>query len=285
MEFTDLSRTSLDVLHDAFVDAFSDYVIPFQLSREQLAAMLERRGYDSALSVGAFDAGRLVAFTLNGIGSHMGLSTAYDTGTGVRPAHRGRRLTRAMFAWALERLGAEGIVQYLLEAITTNEKAVVIYRKLGFETVREFQCWQVSASEGSVIAPEWLRIQSATAVDWHQAGSFCDVFPSWQNSTASILRSRDRRTILHAEVDGQFVGFAALFPESGDLPQLAVHRDARLRGIGRSLLLHAARLSESGTLRVINVDDSSPGPNTFLRKLGARSTVRQFEMRRIIRSD
>lgn len=44
--------------------------------------MLPRRGYEPRLSFAVFDEGRIVAFTLNGIGLFNGVKTAYDTGPG-----------------------------------------------------------------------------------------------------------------------------------------------------------------------------------------------------------
>lgn len=280
MKFADLSNCSLEIIHDAFLDAFSDYVVPIQLSMEQLGSMLERRGYDPAISVGVFDGDRLVAFTLNGSGVHRGLLTVYDTGTGVRRSHRGQRLTRAMFEWVEKRLAPRRFGQYILEVITSNRRAGSIYEEIGFETVRELQCWHVRPTPDEQRPMAGVLIQISEDLDWNQARTFCDVLPSWQNSTDSIRRSRDARFLLRAEAGGAFVGYAVVFPASGDLPQLAVHPAWRRRDIGGSLLSHAASLSGSGELRVINVDDSVPGPRLFLQRRGGKAGVRQFEMRK-----
>src|SRR5688572_14356056 len=85
-----------DVLFRCFVEAFSDYIVPMKPGREQFAEMLQRRGYRPELSVGAFDDGTLVGFTLNGSGRWDGGAAAYDTGTGVVPSYRRRGLSKQM---------------------------------------------------------------------------------------------------------------------------------------------------------------------------------------------
>ena len=47
-----LSASDFDTVHAAFVDAFSDYVVPLSPTREQLAEMITRRGWVPEASVG-----------------------------------------------------------------------------------------------------------------------------------------------------------------------------------------------------------------------------------------
>ena len=72
-------------VHETFLEAFSDYLITFQLTREQLERHILLNAVDLNLSVGCFQDERLVGFTLNGFGMWGGKSTIYDAGTGVIP--------------------------------------------------------------------------------------------------------------------------------------------------------------------------------------------------------
>jgi GNAT superfamily N-acetyltransferase len=98
------------------------------------------------------------------------------------------------------------------------------------------------------------------------------VQPSWQNSTASIARAQSPHVVL-----GDADGYAIVFPENGDLAQLAVRPEARRRGIGRALLEEAAAVAGK-PLRIMNVDERDAGIAAFLEKAGAKRTVRQLEM-------
>ncbi|HUP62719.1 MAG TPA: N-acetyltransferase [Thermoanaerobaculia bacterium] len=173
-----LAARDFDAVHAAFLEAFSDYVVPFALTREQLEEMLARRGWVPEASAGVFDDARLVAFTLNGIDA----ARAYDTGTGVVPTHRRRGLGRAMLAETYPLLRERGCTEYVLEVLEQNEPAGALYRNAGFVETRRFQCWRLEggrpvrlpgADETSALHEEWWDIQ-----------------PSWQNSTRSIERAR-----------------------------------------------------------------------------------------------
>ena len=82
---------------------------------------------------------------------------------------------------------------------------------------------------------------------------------------------------------GDSDGYAILFPSTGDVPQLAVRRDARRRGIGTRLVETAAALAQK-PLRFINVDARDAGIAAFLDALGARRFVRQIEMEFVIQT-
>src|SRR5688572_6486329 len=131
-----LTHDDFESLHAAFLAAFSDYVVKFALTPEQLAEMLTRRGWVPEVSVGAFEDGTMVAFTLNGVEGDR----AYDTGTGVIPTHRRRGLGRALMERSFELL-SDRCSTYVLEVLEPNTKAAELYRAIGFEVVRTLQCW------------------------------------------------------------------------------------------------------------------------------------------------
>jgi ribosomal protein S18 acetylase RimI-like enzyme len=253
-----LAREDFDTLLAAFNEAFSDYVVPMKLTREQLEAMFTRRGWSPELSVGVFDDERLVAFTANG--SHG--DTAYDSGTGVVPSHRRRGLAKQMMEFLVPHLRAGGAKRYVLEVIESNIPAATLYRESGFTVTRRLQCWSFAGDAASTPEPSTATPNEA----WF------DVAPSWQNATHSVARSRDPHVIL-----GDADAFAILFPSNGDLPQLAVRPEARRRGLGTRLLREAAALAGK-PLRIMNVDDRQEGIARFLEAAGAQRTVAQWEM-------
>jgi ribosomal protein S18 acetylase RimI-like enzyme len=264
-----LTREDFDALHAAFLAAFSDYVVKFALTHEQLAEMLTRRGWVPGLSVGAFEDGSLVAFTLNCVEGDR----AYDTGTGVIPTHRRRGLARELMERSFELLG-DRCSTYVLEVLEPNAKAVELYRATGFEVVRTFQCWSYESSsrrvdESSSGIPRRLDDSTTGRLPF-------DVEPSWQNSNASIARAKAPRVIL-----GDENGYAIVFPDRGDLAQLVVHGDARRRGLGAQLL-EAAAQAAGKPLAILNVDESDAGIAAFLERAGAKRTVRQLEMVRAL---
>jgi len=225
-------------LHDAFGGAFSDYVVPFQPTPGALREMLTRRGWVPELSAGVFDGEQMVGFTANGFDG----ATAYDSGTGVVPSHRRRGVSRGMFEFLGPILRGAGASSYLLEVIETNAAAEALYRGLGFQETRRFDCWTYEGTGGR-------RMESGG----HVNEEWWDVEPAWQNSTASIRRAHDPHVVL-----GDERGYVVVFPNSGDVAQLAVAREHRRRGVGRELL-QAARAEAGRPLRFLNIDDRDDG--------------------------
>ena len=251
-----LTKDDFDALYAAFGEAFSDYVVPFAPTREQLLEMLTRRGWSPSLSAGVFDGDRMVGFTANGFDG----DTAYDSGTGVVPSHRRRGLSRTMFEWLAPRLRAAGATRYLLEVIETNHAAEALYRGMGFAETRRFDCYTYEGRS----APQF----GFTTVN----KEWWDVQPAWQNSSASLARARDPHVVI-----GDERGYAVVFPGNGDLAQLAVAREHRRRGVGRALLDAAAAVAGK-PLRILNVDDRDRGIAAFFEAAGARRIIRQIEM-------
>jgi ribosomal protein S18 acetylase RimI-like enzyme len=258
-----LGETDFDALVDAFNDAFSDYLVPFHVTAPQLREICARRGVVLELSPAFFDGSRIAAFTLNALGTWNGVPSAYDSGTGVTPSHRRHGLARQLLEASFPPLRAHGAEQMILEVLEPNERAVALYRALGFEITRKLDCWRYSGiaaldAEAREIAIDEVPVE------------YADVAPSWQNSIECLRRSGDGRRAI--AVDG---GYVIVHAATGDLAQLAVDPVRRRRGVGTRLLRHAAAIAAQ-PLRILNVDPSIRG---FLGAAGAERFIAQLEMR------
>ena len=258
-----LTAGDFDAVFDGFNLAFSDYQVPLTMTRDQLAEMMRRRGWVPEASVAAFEDGKVVAFTLNGVEGDRG----YDSGTGVAPTHRRQGLAREMMRRSCDLLRERGCTTYVLEVLEENHRAAELYRSLGFVERRRFQCWRYEAH-----SLPGAQAQREAPIDRAVDRDCWDVEPAWQNSTASIERAGDPHVLL-----GDEHGYAIVFPNSGDVPQLAVRRESRRRGVGTRLLQEAAEVAGK-PLRIMNVDDRDTGIAAFLERAGATLFVRQLEM-------
>lgn len=178
-----LANTNINELFNAFQQAFADYEL--QLNKNELSAMLKRRGFDPLLSFGAFDGEKLVSFTCSGVGHFYETPTAYDTGTGTLKDYRGRGLATQIFEYSLPHLKEVGIKNYLLEVLQHNTSAVSVYQKIGFKEQREFYYFK---SENNLSA---FTIRPIDISKYTNIPSFWDFEPSWQNSILSVNRSPD----------------------------------------------------------------------------------------------
>ncbi len=280
MEIKSLEHIDFDTLFRGFENAFSDYEISFD--KEEVRSMLIRRGYDSCLSFAAFVDNEIVAFTLNGIGRFNGIPTAYDTGTGTLKEYRGQGIAGKIFSHSLPFLREAGIRQYLLEVLQNNKKAINVYRKMGFVTTREFDCFRQNIAE--IRNPDASRpnttfrielIDGDAAID---AKTFCDFTPSWQNSFESIERGKSGLTCIGAFHFDRLVGYCVIDCITGDLTRIAVDRDFRRKGIASHLLRNAMSMMKTDFIKVLNIPADDSTLRSFLTDRNISLINRQFEM-------
>ena len=275
-----LDDTYFQSLYKVFIEAFSDYVVQFALTETQFRNHITLNGVDLNRTVGCFGDERLIGFSLNGFGDWHGRSTVYDAGTGVVPAHRRKGLSEAMFELMLQRFKADGIKQFLLEVVTSNTAATMLYEKLGFSTRRILALLQcddkITAPAGF---PQGIEIREITQPDWGLFIQFWDGQPSWQNSIEAITRNWKVKLMLGAWMGDKCVGYIVFSAKFGRVAQIAVDREFRNRGIGTALAKAMQTATAEGfSLQVINIDRSLENAIGFFRKLGFYERLNQYEM-------
>lgn len=280
IEIRSLEGITFERVYKAFESAFADYEI--SVDRIELASMLKRRGFNPALSFGAFVDDSIVAFTFNGIGKRSdGKLTAYDTGTGTVKEFRGQGLAKKIFTHSMPLLKEAGVENYLLEVLQHNEKALKIYKGLGFEILREFSFFnpkkQLVADRlsGDAAICTVVRLQ---ADDILPAQVFQDFSPSWQNDIQSIKRAGDDLVVLGAMAGSVLSGYCVFSPKSGDITQIAVDPVFRRKGIASTLLKQAIELIEPDVIKVINVEYPTPSLDAFLASKEINLAGKQYEM-------
>lgn len=278
-EYRTLADVNTEDIHRAFVDAFSDYQVKMDLPLWKLQNMLQRRGYVAEKSMGAFKDGMLVGFILNGCRMWADKLTIYDLGTGVIPEHRKKGLTTKLFQRVLEQLRAESVEQYLLEVIQQNTAAYELYSKKGFEISRTFSCYKLQKSQ---YKPQNVykvdKTAAFTEAKWTEMKKFWDFEPSWQNSVESVCAASEEFDFYTVSMEGNVVGYGIIERKTGDIPQIAVDRNHRNKGIGGSIMSVLVNCTEADQVAVLNVDDGSKVTKEYLCELGFEHYVDQYEM-------
>jgi len=278
-DYETLENTNMETIHKAFVDAFSDYQVKTDLPFWKFQQMLQRRGYEPKLSVGAFKNKELIGFILNGFRNLNGKPTIYDVGTGVIPEYRKQGITTKIFHTVTGILKERNVEQYLLEVLQVNTAAFELYRNQGFEIRRTFSCFRLAKdSYKPQTACKVEHVNGFTAHDWLKLASFWDFEPSWQNSIDSVNAVPDAFVYSVVRGDGNIVGYGVIDRKTGDIPQLAVDKGFRGKGIAGSILSDLINNTESQRIGVINVDDKSEAMKEFLCKSGFDNEVSQYEM-------
>ena len=268
MQITTLEGVPTDVIAEIFNQAFSDYLVPIQLTEEMLLEKMRAENTMPDHSAGVFQGGNLVGFILIGIDNGI----AYNGGTGVIPDCRGQNLTRRMYDFLIPLLDQKGIRKHLLEVLTENQRAVPVYRKIGFETVRTVSCFKGKIGNS---------LQSAVVIREIELDEIlpecCDFAPTYQNTIAAIVRGGTNK-VVGAFDAGSLAGFIVFAPETARIKHFGVVKTHRLCGIGKQLFQEVQSIAGEKMLSLINVDDRD-GSIVFLEKIGFEKTVSQFEMR------
>lgn len=274
--YNTLEHITIEELHKAFIEAFSDYQVRIDLPLWKFTQMLQRRGYCSELSIGAFDENRLIGFVLNGFRDWHGRKTVYDLGTGVIPDYRRQGITSAILKQIRKLLQEQKLEQYLLEVITTNTSAVQLYQKQGFELQREFTCYDMDKKDFSPHSV--CAVEQVNSIATEQLMDFWDFTPSWQNSSASIHALQEAFAYSVARIDNVIVGFGIIDRRTGDIPQIAVNKSHRRNGIGSSILADLVQQTAADKIGILNIDIGCESLNNFLKKSGFHYRIGQYEM-------
>jgi ribosomal protein S18 acetylase RimI-like enzyme len=267
-----LSDAHFTELYECFLSAFSDYEVDMRMPREQFQQRLARDGISLEISAGAFEGDRMIGFCLNALGDWQGKATAYDGGTGIVPGYRGRGIGKELFLFVEGKLKGAGVVQYLLEVLTSNVRAATLYRKLGFVESRRLAVFR---SDTRISRSHDFSIRDVEEPDWQLYQSFWDGYPSWQNSIAAVERAASDRKIIGAYVDEECAGYGVVFVPAMNLMQLAVSPSHRRVGIGSAVL---ASLENSKPLKINNIDEVLEGSLAFYKANGYKQVLGQYEM-------
>lgn len=276
-----LTSTSIEEIHEAFSRAFADYVEPFDLTKDQLQYMIERRGCDFNLSVGAFHEDKLVGLTLNGMGEWNGKRTAYDTGTGVVKEFRKQGIATKMFVESLPILKEHGISQYLLEVICENTSAFELYKKAGFKVVRNFDYFIAEKGNlkfGNKSISDEFSIREIEKPNWNLFKTFWEFNPSWQNSIDSINRKFEFFKTLGVFKKDELVGYGIIEKHTGDIPQFAIRKEYRRMKIGTVLLKELSAYGENKIIKFVNTESTYEPLKKFAENIEFPVGLGQYEM-------
>jgi ribosomal protein S18 acetylase RimI-like enzyme len=276
MEFKNLENIDIEELLSVFNHSFSDYMVPFHLTLEQLKSKINTEKIDRSLSVGAFQSGQMVSFILHAEKTEDGQRIVYNAGTGVIPDYRGQGLVRKMYDHILPVLQDRKADILTLEVLEENQTAVRAYTNLGFSIARKLLCFK-----GNIECTEKdsdILIQEIKIPQWEMFRSFWDIEPSWQNSVMVIEQMNEDCVILGAYKKEELVGYAVYNPLTRKIHQIAVDKKHRKRGIGTKLFEVIKQMSKEQAVSINNVDDASENTSLFLNAMGLKNWISQFEM-------
>ncbi|MUP45483.1 GNAT family N-acetyltransferase [Gramella sp. BOM4] len=277
MEFKTLKEVSIQELAGTFNEAFSDYLVPLQLTKEQLQNKLIADGIKPEHSAGAFQDEKLIGFILHGIGAYNNRLTAYNGGTGVIPDFRGNRITSQLYEFILPELRKKGIEQSVLEVITTNHKALKVYETIGFKTERELICFKAENINTAGSLSDSFKFIEPRKINYEELSKFSDWTPTWQNSWESIKRSENNLKLIQLEKNSNVVGYLIFNPENARIINFSIKQPYRRQGLMKFLFSEVSKRVEN-KMSLLNIDARATETINFLSGVGFKESIRQYEM-------
>ncbi|CAN5155267.1 hypothetical protein BH23BAC1_BH23BAC1_45320 [soil metagenome] len=276
-----LSPNDIPVMYEAFLLAFSDYAVNFNLSYEQFVnKFIHKLQINFRLSAGAFFGEQLIGFLFTSLGNYQNEYLAYNGGTGVIPEFRGRELTKRMYQYLLPGLLDEKVQKCCLEVITSNINAVKAYMSIGFRRTKLFHCFKLLPAQNQDLRSfSYNNIYPVANLDWNVVKTFADVSPSFLDSFDVLPGRLKNEKIIVSTENQQILGYAIYQPEIGRISQLAVKKEFRRKRIGTSLMAYIYDDSNEKNLTAINVQAEAKDLISYFKFLKFENQVDQYEMR------
>lgn len=280
LHIRNLRPLDLNDMYISFLDSFSDYEIPFRLTKEQFVRkFVEKLRIDFSLSAGAFDDEALVGFVFTAVNYYDEKLTAYNGGTGVRPAYRGQRTTARIYEYLIPLFRERRIRQCVLEVLTRNARAIQTYRSIGFRETQFFRCYRLEKEAMKVSSQATsLEIFTVSLPVWDTYDQFAEQTPSFLDSRLMVNQNLANETVIEAHHDSRCVGYAIYQPSFGRISQIGVHPAFRRKGIGSALMQYIYNGSLQKHLTVINVEKQAVATQRFFENLGFINQIDQYEM-------
>lgn len=180
-------------IYKAFMDGFSDYIIQFQFDEaafESIFFVREQNQPDR--SIVAYVDGMPVGVVLSGVANlDSGLRTRCG-GLAIAPGYRQLGIAQEL----MRRFDEQAKGTRLLEVIQGNDRAFSLYKKLGYEVVREIFYYQSVQVETSAT----LEMASMQTL-YDQSYVRCDHEPVWQQDARTTKQPAEAEVIRVKEGD------------------------------------------------------------------------------------
>ena len=273
-----LTGTPVEMIHEAFTDAFSEYEVKLDMPLAKLVEMMKTRDLNLDFSVGCFDGEKLVGFILTGYREIDGQKVCYDGGTGVIKAYQRKGIGEMMLKELLQLLKERGVSSFVLEVLENNTPAINLYEKYGFAKTRKLECFEIEKEKLRPVPDRGFGISVVNpAKTVENEERYCLFTPTWQNEIRSVTNVRENYSLVTLSCTSRVLCYGYVHKTKGDIPQIGILEEWKNWGLEAHLIVELAKHTVSEKLIVLNVEAGNYLVET-LHKLGFRNTVNQWEM-------
>lgn len=269
MHINSLSNTPLEAIVDCLLEAFKGYFVQLPSSVKYWEDRFRTARVDLNYSYGMFDGSQLVGFIINGIDDFYGKSTAFNTGTGVINAYRGKGIVDSLYEFAIPQFKKLGISSCRLEVITDNERAIKVYQRIGFNITRRLHCFKgvINNFDGNCHLKR-------TDIENSPAGFYNDEdLYSWDHTLDAIKASGENyRTYAVLNSGDDNLGYITINPGSGYVARIGKTNIGTFRDVIGAI----GKITNE--IKFNNLDETRIQLRENLIQAGLMNIIDQFEM-------
>jgi len=269
--FHDLSQVSLDSIVKCLLLAFDGYFVKMPEDPEYWRRRFVRSRVNWALSVGCSVQEDLVGFIIHGVDREGPDYLAFNTGTGVIPAHRGQNLVDQMYEFISPAMQESDVNFLRLEVITANHRAISVYRRLGFNihrTLYFYKLSQLMKSPSPSSSMDIMKKEDYICLDMRSPIDY-----AW-DQTDHAIQLAEIYKYYGVRTKESLIGAAAIQASDNRIIQL------RLTSVDALESVLSVLLRELGSLKFVNVPESATQLIKILDLHAKKEDVQQYEMQR-----
>ncbi|KIL35663.1 hypothetical protein SD71_12245 [Cohnella kolymensis] len=228
-----LSELSIEDVIALWNRSFEEYLVNITMTVTTFLRRVVIEDLSLEHSFAAYVDGQPVGIVVNGFRQVNGDKVGWNGGTAIVPEHRGKGLGLILMQENIERYRREGVQIALLEAISENERAIKLYRNVGYTIEDQLTFMNTSGDLpedvfGSSDPNGRYTIKRGMARDI-RAFPFHKPLAAWQTQWPSV---KDGESIII--FDGtEAVGYALykqVYDDSGNLTMISLYQCEALPG-------------------------------------------------------
>lgn len=130
--FQSLSELPIKEVSELWNQSFEGYFVPAALPLDRFIGRIASEGLSLEHSLACYIDGEAAGLVMNGFREYVGRKLAWNGGTAIKPAFRGKGIGKALMLRNLQLYEELGVDQANLEAISQNANAIRLYESLGY---------------------------------------------------------------------------------------------------------------------------------------------------------
>lgn len=277
MKIKTVAQCTLDEVLKAWNKGFEGYFIEINMTAEMFLQRLVGEGLSPEHSIVVFDQEEPTAIVMNGFRTIDGQKTAWNGGTGISPAYRGKGVSRLLMEETLAIYKRENVELGTLEAIKENQVAVALYEKYGYVVANQllFLSGEYEAKVTSTVA---LHIATIRPEQLAHLSFYRENVP-WQCNWQSVKHGEAKVFYNDNNEPLGYMLYKTLWNEYGEVERILLYQMVILEESNVELITQflASITTHKVHLTTVNFLASNPA-TSYLLKHGLKVTTEQVQM-------